>query len=77
MSMRGRIPGIANNSLVTVLFDPREGETFSQIEHKALVVHQANNTVGLMWAGDEFTAEILAAQQQNNAQLQLLGRSYP
>ncbi len=51
LCLTGRVDDLANNSMVDVLIEQLQGSELKQFSLKALVVHQAENSMGLMWAG--------------------------
>ena len=49
LSLKGKIRGLNNNSLLTVQVEQTAKGDTQYIELKAFVIHQGNNTIGLMW----------------------------
>ena len=51
--LTGVAENLANDSMVTVLIEQGRGSNLKKSSLKALVVHQDENSIGLMWAGYE------------------------
>tara|TARA_R110002110_G_scaffold167482_1_gene368490 strand:- start:39264 stop:39578 length:315 start_codon:yes stop_codon:yes gene_type:complete len=50
LSVKGKLQELENNSLLTVQIEQIIKGYAQYIELKAFVIHQDNNTIGLMWA---------------------------
>ncbi|MEX2470043.1 MAG: PilZ domain-containing protein [Pseudohongiellaceae bacterium] len=60
LAIRGRVPGLSTNLLVRTAIEVLGDGDPKYIELRALVVHQDDQGVGMMWAADTALLEQLA-----------------
>lgn len=67
LAIRGRAPGLATNSLVRAQIEILDDGEPRYVDLQALVVHQDDAMIGLMWATDTAELAKLTPQRERRA----------
>lgn len=85
LALHGTAPGLANNSIITVTIETRNGGNPVLQDYRALVVRQQPDCLGLMWVEDDIDLkpllsappDVSTSRPLNSYNFQQMGRVRP